>query len=445
MFTVNRRQLFKGFGAAAALGATGSLLASCSSGSGGNQVEMLQSKPEKATNDFYRAQIAKFNEANPGVTAILNNPANFNAIVRTRLVKDTPPSFYSMVGDTNYKELTRAGVVIDLSTDPLIENASQAAVDLLNSVGRSSPTAINGLPYAFNAVGVNYNKQIFEDAGVQPPKTWDEYLQLLETLKGWGVGKAKQYNPNAKSDDITPLSWGFKDAWTMSHAYGSIISNRAPKDWYEQCVNGSMTLKDALTESMELFFKIGEYGPSNAFSNGYNELVNNFAGGEAAMYNLGSYSLPQVHAVIDDPNAPYTFEVGSFATPAAAEADTIMTSQVDVNFAIATGLSETETANTKKFIDFLYAPDSLAAYCTSQYAIPCRADVDAVAPDLEGQLPYFKENRLNLFAEQMFPASVPWQALVQNCVQKKDIPGFITTLEDSWKLALEREKVKEIR
>ena len=38
------------------------------------------------------------------------------------------------------------------------------------------------LPTGYNWNGVYYNKQVFEQLGLQPPQTWDEFLELSETL-----------------------------------------------------------------------------------------------------------------------------------------------------------------------------------------------------------------------------------------------------------------------
>jgi ABC-type glycerol-3-phosphate transport system substrate-binding protein len=38
------------------------------------------------------------------------------------------------------------------------------------------------LPIGYNWNGVYYNKQLFEQYGLQPPQTWDEFLELSETL-----------------------------------------------------------------------------------------------------------------------------------------------------------------------------------------------------------------------------------------------------------------------
>ncbi|HQY91173.1 MAG: ABC transporter substrate-binding protein [Caldilinea sp.] len=38
------------------------------------------------------------------------------------------------------------------------------------------------LPTGYNWNGVYYNKQLFEQLGLQPPRTWDEFVQLSETL-----------------------------------------------------------------------------------------------------------------------------------------------------------------------------------------------------------------------------------------------------------------------
>ncbi len=38
------------------------------------------------------------------------------------------------------------------------------------------------VPFGFGWVGFYYNKQIFADYGLQPPQTWEEFIQICETL-----------------------------------------------------------------------------------------------------------------------------------------------------------------------------------------------------------------------------------------------------------------------
>ena len=44
-----------------------------------------------------------------------------------------------------------------------------------------------GLPYAANAAGILYNKDMFEQHGWETPETWNEFTALCEQIQSEGV------------------------------------------------------------------------------------------------------------------------------------------------------------------------------------------------------------------------------------------------------------------
>ena len=74
--------------------------------------------------------------------------------------------------------------------------ASQAALELYGQNGE-----YYGVPWGWGAVGMFYNKALFEQAGLdreQSPETWDEFLVLVQQLKDAG---------------ITPIAMGNSEKW----------------------------------------------------------------------------------------------------------------------------------------------------------------------------------------------------------------------------------------
>jgi len=48
------------------------------------------------------------------------------------------------------------------------------------------------IPYEIISSGFHYNKNLFEENGVEPPKTWDEFLAVSETMKSKGIAPFAQ-------------------------------------------------------------------------------------------------------------------------------------------------------------------------------------------------------------------------------------------------------------
>jgi alpha-glucoside transport system substrate-binding protein len=83
---------------------------------------------------------------------------------------------------------------------------------------------INGKLYSFVFKGANkstvwYNVSAFKNAGVSPPKTWDDFLKAAKTLKASG----------------TPAyAIGGGDGWTLTDLFENIYLRQAGPDKYDQ-------------------------------------------------------------------------------------------------------------------------------------------------------------------------------------------------------------------
>ena len=106
---------------------------------------------------------------------------------------------------------------------------------------------INGTFYGFVFKGANkstvwYNVKAFQDAGVQPPTTWDELLQDAQTLKASGV---KAY------------SIGGADGWTLTDLFENIYLRTAGPDMYDKLTNLDIPWTDpSVTTALQDMAKI---------------------------------------------------------------------------------------------------------------------------------------------------------------------------------------------
>ena len=147
---------------------------------------------------FSEENIAAFEEAYPGIEVelVLNPDAQNTSILQTKLASGQPSDLicYNKVSAENELEVQKN--CVDLSEEPFVENLADK--DVL--------TAPDGKIYGFafaiktGGMGVVYNKTMFEEKGIEIPKTYDEFLAVCETLK---------------SEGITPFYGPFKDVWTF--------------------------------------------------------------------------------------------------------------------------------------------------------------------------------------------------------------------------------------
>lgn len=108
-----------------------------------------------------------------------------------------PPDLFNIDADRGFQQLVRQNQLADV-TELWVQSGLQEQVP----VGLQKVTEQDGkqfyVPLGFGWAGFYYNKQIFDDYGLTPPETWDEFLQICDTLQ---------------ANDETPLSIGSGEAW----------------------------------------------------------------------------------------------------------------------------------------------------------------------------------------------------------------------------------------
>lgn len=137
---------------------------------------------------------------------------------------------------------------------------------------------IYALPDGNNIAVVYYNTEIFEQAGVAVPTTFEEMLEVIKTLKAKG---------------ITPLAIGEKDSWTGSFLFMNMLLRTNGPGFLQDVIDKKKTFEDpAFTEAVDAFQNLVAAGAfqEGATSFDYNAGENLFKTGKSAMYFMGSWA-----------------------------------------------------------------------------------------------------------------------------------------------------------
>lgn len=139
---------------------------------------------------------------------------------------------------------------------------------------------IYSVPEERQLVGYFYNKELFQEAGIsQPPKTWEEFFEVCETLKKAG---------------ITPLSMDTADTgWLTSLWLSSMIGTSGVKgNEYMNTMNVDDYMApeviDALEKIQTMFMN---YTTADAVGGKYENGANNFLSGKTAMIANGPWMI----------------------------------------------------------------------------------------------------------------------------------------------------------
>ncbi|MER7349468.1 extracellular solute-binding protein [Streptomyces aurantiacus] len=129
---------------------------------------------------------------------------------------------------------------------------AQKQLDKNYAQGWKDLGAVDGKQYgvyfkAANKSLIWYNTEVFENAGVQEPETWKEFMKTAQTVYDSGV---------------TPMSVGGAEAWTLTDWFENIYLSQAGPEKYDQLAQHKIkwtdpSVKAALTTLGDLFGKKG--------------------------------------------------------------------------------------------------------------------------------------------------------------------------------------------
>jgi alpha-glucoside transport system substrate-binding protein len=180
-----------------------------SSGSGGGgasgsvSVMAVWTGPEQKS---FEAVLKGFTDANPDVTVNYTSAGDqLPTQLSTAVAGGNPPDMAVLPQPGLMDDFVKKGALkpLDYAKDDVQSNLGDSAVDL---------GTVDGKLYGFlfkaaNKSTVWYNVKAFDDAGVEPPKTWDDLLKAADTLKASGV---------------PAFSVGGADGWTLTDLFENI-------------------------------------------------------------------------------------------------------------------------------------------------------------------------------------------------------------------------------
>lgn len=142
-----------------------------------------------------------------------------------------------------------------------------------------SGTTTRSLPFYLSAAGyLWYNKTIFDKYGLQPPKTFDEWITVSKTLSSKGV---------------TPFVQGAKDAWVNYDMYMALAHNIAPGKFFDAVAGKTPWTDPDLVKAMDYWHQLFHNGIMQKGALGlpqYPDADNQFSTGKAAMILFGTWN-----------------------------------------------------------------------------------------------------------------------------------------------------------
>ncbi|RIQ30989.1 ABC transporter substrate-binding protein [Jiangella rhizosphaerae] len=399
----------------AVLGMTASLTAACGSddsGGDGDRVTITLSGPNQWNNDpqsfgpAWEDLVERFEEAEPGIdveTTVLP-VAEFAQTLSTQLSAGTAPELIFNQAPHTPDQVVALDDYL-AQPNPYVEG-NEAWIDLFNQdyFGPDAPTARNAagnyefIPFNLVIVGVYYNADIMDEAGVEAPiETWGELMDACAAITDAG------YVPFSMDQ-----GW-LGQGWTMG-IIGSMLLSSHAEEWNQFAADGQPgTAAQVTPKSMARAILTGELDPTatpevaetmellkqffdecatpnwSGIAGGASFIgYDDFVGGRAAM-TYGTNFAAENLADVD-------WEWGTMPFPTITEDESELSTGQEAQFGAAPGgTSYMIPATTEgeqleaavKFLQFVTSPEGGQPWLDGSGGIPSLVDAEP-APGLEG-------------------------------------------------------------
>jgi len=393
-------------------------LAGCSSGTDSPDEAGGYSPPDKGLTaeityafwdatqqDAIEANIAGFNEEYPNITVNLDVTPweGYWTKVQTQATSNSLPDLFWLNGPnfqlyaSNGKVEPITGEVEAGAIDPA--NYPESLVDLYNLDGTQY-----GVPKDFDTIGLWFNKEIFEEAGVDTPTadwTWDDLKTASQTISD-KLSDQGIYGVAAGMDGQTTYYN------TIFQAGGEVVSEDGKSSGYDS---------DADREGLSLWTDLIASGASPSMAQLTDAPADQwFTTGKVAMFYGGSWA----RAAIGDSDVKDVVDVAPL--PTGKEQATVIH-----------GVANVVAANSKN----KQAAQALQVYLASEAAQTEQGDLGAIIPAFNGTQAAFVDSypgvNLQVFldaTEYAKPLPVSKNSAAWNALEAKILPDVFSGATD---------------
>ena len=230
--------------------------------------------------DSVNAFLESFNKKYPDIKVTRNDIESeaFKTSIGVTLAGGNPPDVFSYWGGARTKFFVDRDLLMDISElwnaaglDSQFAPETKAAAATYN--GKEY-----GVPLSMFPMYIYYNKNIFDEYDLVPPTTWDEFLNVCETLKTNGV---------------VPIALGTKDRWPAYVWFDALLVRSAGPDFREGLMQGTESYTDPkVLKAFGIWAELLDKGyfDENHASYNWAEALATMVRGETAMNYQGAFA-----------------------------------------------------------------------------------------------------------------------------------------------------------
>ncbi len=252
--------------------------------------------------------VKTFNAENPQYE-LTHTPVDheaFKTSIRVMLSGGNPPDLFS------YWAGAQVQFIVDADRlEPIDDVFEKNELNTLFSEAVNSGCIYNGkkyfLPLTVHYAAFFYNKAAFEQAGVTPPSTWEEFLEVCEKLKAAG---------------IVPIALGSRERWPAQFWLDYPLLRTAGPEYRAKLMDGEASYTDPeVIKAFEMWKECLDKGYFNDDPNAYDwaEAATMVGTGEAAMTLMGTWFMQLDEQIGWNAGEDYDFFPFPVVDPAVAD------------------------------------------------------------------------------------------------------------------------------
>lgn len=345
-----------------------------------------------------------FKEDNPDVEIINAAVAggagtNAKAVLKTRMLGGNPPDSFQVHAGM---ELTTTYVVTGMM-EPLTEYFEEWGVKDKFPKGLLDIVSYEGEIYS---VPVNvhrgnivfYNKEIFDELGLEEPTNWAEFITAMNTVQEAGY---------------VPLAMGDKNKWPAGQLFEAIMVSEYGAEEYNKLFNGESSFdQDALDRALDKIYELTNYFNRDHAAFTWQDATRLLYDGEAVFNLMGDWAEGYMKTLGWVPGEDF----GWFALPGTQDSFMLISD----TFGLPEGAPNRE--NAVKWLEFLATREAQDTFNPIKGSIPARIDADMAKYD-----PYLT-NTIEDFSDKIITPSIAHGSAAEE--------SFITSMNDAINILL---------
>lgn len=323
------------------------------------EVRFTHSVTGGASREALDAIIADFEAANPDIKIkeiVFDDDQYSNQGQITQLKSnEVPDIFFEWAGFPVQRDVA-AGYAYDLSEAMAADGWKDSFSPAVWTDGAG--TMVDGKPYLVplsldltNTIW--YNKKIFAEHNLTPPRSWDEFVALSKTLAEAGE---------------TPIVEGNNEFWPLGNWAGHIAAMVVPPDAYVAAFRQEAPFNTPEFEkALNLLVGLHEVGAFNKDMQalGADPAMATFFQEGAVMHPIGSWLVSETGNLADE-----GFEYGQFNTPPIDPAHPLANSVIGTITGLVVHKNAPHAAEAIKFLKFLTSESSQIKWAESGQMSP---------------------------------------------------------------------------